>query len=158
MSRIEINQSLMLVISRLDSEALAWIWQRGHRPVLAEPHDAAVVLVASSVVQHACVDDVTDRDVQIISTQSLQQLQGLISGRLRQTQTAVTHTGVKANTNPEHAMTVATLTFERILCQSYCFSYSNWFFFFSWIDLKNEIYIIHLENYELYHHLSTQHT
>ncbi len=32
----------------------------------------------------------------------------------------------------QHAMTVATLTFERILWQSYCFPYSNWFFV-SWI-------------------------
>ncbi len=27
--------------------------------------------------------------------------------------------------HPKHAMTVATLTFERILWQSYCFPYSN---------------------------------
>ncbi len=47
----------------------------------------------------------------------------------------------------KHAMTVATLTFDRILWQSYCFSYSNWFFF-------NE-YMVDLNNEELYHCLST---
>ncbi len=68
-----------------------WLSSVTSAPVCAEPHDAAVVLVASSVVQHACVDDVTHRDVQIIGTQSLQQPQGLISGRLTQTHTPVTH-------------------------------------------------------------------
>ncbi len=52
-------------------------------------------------------------------------------------------------------MTVATLTFERILWQSYCFPYSYFFFHEYMVDLKNEIYIIHLENYELHHRLST---
>ncbi len=46
--------------------------------------------------------------------------------------------GVKANkktgaAHAKHAMTVATLIFERILWQSYCFPYTNWFFFF-WMN------------------------
>ncbi len=40
---------------------------------------------------------------------------------------------------------VLSLTFERILWQSYCFPYSNWYFFplIYMVDLKNESYIIH---------------
>lgn len=52
------------------------------KPVLADANHAAVVLVASSLVQHAGVDDVSDGDVQVVSTQMLQQLQGLVSGGL----------------------------------------------------------------------------
>lgn len=42
-------------------------------PVFAEAHHAAVVLVATSLVQHPRVDDVSDRHVQVISTQTLEQ-------------------------------------------------------------------------------------
>lgn len=52
------------------------------KPVLADANHAAVVLVASSLVQHAGVDDVSDGDVQVVSTQMLQQLQGLVSSGL----------------------------------------------------------------------------
>lgn len=52
--------------------------RRNHPPVLAESNHAAVVLIPAPLVQHASVDDVSDRNVQIVSTQMLQQLQGLV--------------------------------------------------------------------------------
>lgn len=39
-----------------------------HKPVPAEAHHAAVVLIASLLIQHAGVDDVTNRDIQIVGT------------------------------------------------------------------------------------------
>lgn len=39
-----------------------------HKPVLAEAHHAAVVLIASLLIQHACVDDMSNRDIQVIGT------------------------------------------------------------------------------------------
>lgn len=51
---------------------------RSHRPVLAEAHDAAVILVPPLCIQHPGVNDMTDGDVQVIGTEVLQQLQGLV--------------------------------------------------------------------------------
>lgn len=51
-------------------------------PVLAQAYHAAVILVAPSLVQHARVDDVSYGNIQVIRTQPLEQLQGLVPGRL----------------------------------------------------------------------------
>lgn len=39
-----------------------------HKPVLAEAYHAAVVLIASFLIQHAGVDDVSNRDIQVVGT------------------------------------------------------------------------------------------
>lgn len=49
-----------------------------HRPVLAEAHDAAVILITPLCIQHPGVNDMSDGDVQVIGTEVLQQLQGLV--------------------------------------------------------------------------------
>lgn len=49
-----------------------------HKPVLAEADHAAVILVASPLIQHASVDDMSNRDIEVVGTQMLQQVQGLV--------------------------------------------------------------------------------
>lgn len=49
-----------------------------HKPVLAEANHAAVILITSPLVQHAGVDDVSNRNIQVVGTQMLQQVQGLV--------------------------------------------------------------------------------
>lgn len=49
-----------------------------HKPVLAEADHAAVILVASPLIQHAGVDDMSNRDIEVVGTQMLQQVQGLV--------------------------------------------------------------------------------
>lgn len=66
-------------------------------PVFAEAHHAAVVLVSSSLVQHARVDDVSDRHVQVIGTQALQQPQGLIACGLKHTHHSQKSWGLEAS-------------------------------------------------------------
>lgn len=39
-----------------------------HKPVLAEAYHAAVVLIASLLIQHPGVDYVSNRDIQVIGT------------------------------------------------------------------------------------------
>lgn len=51
-------------------------------PVFAQANHAAVVLVAPSLVEHARVDDVSYRNIQVIRAQLLEQLQGLVPRRL----------------------------------------------------------------------------
>lgn len=51
---------------------------RCYSPVLAEADHAAVVLIASPLIQHAGVDDVSNRNIQVIGAQMLQQVQGLV--------------------------------------------------------------------------------
>ncbi len=53
--------------------------QRCYKPVLAETDHAAVVLIASPLIQHAGVDDMSDRNIQVVGTQMLQQVQGLVT-------------------------------------------------------------------------------
>lgn len=53
--------------------------QRWYKPVLAEADHAAVVLIASPVIQHAGVDNMPNRNIQVIGTQMLQQVQGLVT-------------------------------------------------------------------------------
>lgn len=49
-----------------------------HKPVLAEADHAAVIFIASPLIQHASVDDMSNRDIKVVGTQMLQQVQGLI--------------------------------------------------------------------------------
>lgn len=56
---------------------------RCFKPVFAETDHAAVVLIASPRIQHAGVDNVSNRNIQVIGTQMLQQLQGLVPRWLR---------------------------------------------------------------------------
>lgn len=51
---------------------------RSHPPVLAEAHDTAVILVSALRVEHPGVNDVSYWDVQVVGTEVLQQLQGLV--------------------------------------------------------------------------------
>lgn len=51
---------------------------RSHPPVLAEAHNAAVILVSPLFIEHPGVNDVSNWDVQVIGTKVLQQLQGLV--------------------------------------------------------------------------------
>lgn len=55
------------------------LFLRCSKPVFAETDHAAVVLIASPLIQHASVDNVSNRNIQVVSTQILQQLQGLVS-------------------------------------------------------------------------------
>lgn len=48
------------------------------KPVFAEADHAAVVLIASPLIQHAGVDDVSDWNIQVVSAQMLQQIQCLV--------------------------------------------------------------------------------
>ena len=54
------------------------LFSRLFKPVLAEADHAAVIFIASPFIQHAGVDDVSNRNIQVIGTETLQQLQGLI--------------------------------------------------------------------------------
>lgn len=54
------------------------LFSRFLTPVLAEADHAAVVLIAPSFIQHAGVDDMSNRDIQVVGTQVLQQLQSLV--------------------------------------------------------------------------------
>lgn len=49
-----------------------------HKPVLAEAYNAAIILIAPPLVQHAGVDNMSDGNVQVIGTQMLQQFKGLV--------------------------------------------------------------------------------
>lgn len=54
------------------------LFSRWFKPVLAEADHAAVVLIAASFIQHASVNDMSNRNIQVVGTQMLQQLQGLV--------------------------------------------------------------------------------
>lgn len=54
------------------------LFLRCFKPVFAETDYTAVVLIASPLIQHAGVDNVSNRNIQVISAQMLQQLQGLV--------------------------------------------------------------------------------
>lgn len=49
-----------------------------HKPVLAESDHTAVILIASPLIQHAGVDDMSNWNIQVVCTQMLQQVQGLV--------------------------------------------------------------------------------
>lgn len=51
--------------------------------VLSDPREAAVILVASSGVLHARVDDAAHRDVHVVGAQVLQQVDHLTTLRLQ---------------------------------------------------------------------------
>jgi len=55
---------------------------RGYKLVLADAGNAAVVLIASSLIEHTGVDDMSNGDVQVVGTQMLQQVQRLAIHRL----------------------------------------------------------------------------
>lgn len=55
----------------------SYVRGRSHPPVLAEAHDAAVVLVSTLGIEHPGVNDVSHWDVKVIGTEVLEQLQGL---------------------------------------------------------------------------------
>lgn len=47
-------------------------------PALVQAHDAAIVLIPSTVIEHPCVYNVSNRYIQVIGEEILQNLQGLV--------------------------------------------------------------------------------
>lgn len=68
------RMGVILMVNCMSMVILLWCYQ----PVLAGADHAAVVLVASPLIQHAGVDDMSDGNIQVVGTQMLQQVQGLV--------------------------------------------------------------------------------